>query len=63
MQKVAVNIGKHAVFCSPNPMTLHSERLRELYCIKWPQKCEIYQAKATTKWLLITLWPTEKLDC
>jgi len=48
-------------FYNMKQMTLHSKRIRELYCIKWPQKCAIYQAKATGKPVPITLWPTGKL--
>ncbi len=49
-------------FYNMKNMTLHSEKLRELYCTKWPQKCAIYQARATGKPVSITLWPTGKLE-
>ena len=49
-------------FYQMKQMTPHSKRLKELYCIEWPQKCEIYQAKAMTKPVPITLWPTGKLN-
>jgi hypothetical protein len=43
-------------------MTPSNQRLREIYCIEWPQKCAIYQAKAMGKPVSITLWPTGKLQ-
>ena len=48
-------------FYQMKQMTQHSKRIRALYCIEWPQKCAIYQAKATGKPVTITLWPTGKL--
>ena len=42
-------------------MTPANKRLKEIYCIEWPQKCVINQAKATGKPVSITLWPTGKL--
>jgi hypothetical protein len=43
-------------------MTPANKRLMEIYCIEWPQKCAIYEAKATGKPVSITLWPTGKLQ-
>ena len=42
-------------------MTPANKRLKELYCIEWPQKCAIYQAKVLRIPVTITLWPTGKL--
>jgi hypothetical protein len=42
-------------------MTPHSEQMRELYCIEWPEKCEIFVAKVTHKPVPINLWPAGKL--
>jgi hypothetical protein len=42
-------------------MTPANKRLKEIYCIEWPQKCAIHEAKATRKPVSITLWPTGKL--
>jgi len=39
-----------------------NKRLKEIYCIEWPQKCAIYQARAAGKPVPITLWPTGKLQ-
>lgn len=43
-------------------MTPANKRLKELYCVEWPQKCAIYQAKAGSRPVSITLWPTGKLQ-
>ncbi len=43
-------------------LTPENKKIRELYCIEWPQKCAIYQARATGKPVSITLWPTGKLQ-
>jgi hypothetical protein len=48
-------------FFSMKNMTPSSKRLMEIYCIEWPQKCAIYQAKAGGRPISITLWPTGKL--
>ena len=42
-------------------MTPSNQRLREIYCVEWPQKRAIYQANATGKSVTIILWPTGKL--
>lgn len=49
-------------FYNMKNMTPHSKRLKELYCIVWPGKCAIYQAKATGGPVSITLWPTGRLQ-
>jgi len=49
-------------FFNMKNMTPANKRLKEIYCIEWPQKCAIYQAKATGKPVPITLWPTGKLE-
>jgi len=49
-------------FYNIKEMVASNLRLKELYCIEWPQKCAIYQAKATGKPVSITLWPTGKLQ-
>ncbi len=48
-------------FYNMKNMTPANKRLKEIYCIEWPQKCAIYEAKATAKPVSITLWPTGKL--
>jgi hypothetical protein len=48
-------------FYSIKNMTPSNRRIKELYCAEWPQKCAIYQARATGKAVPITLWPTGKL--
>ncbi len=49
-------------FYNSKQMLFAERRLKEIYCIEWPQKCAIYQAKATGKPVSITLWPTGKLQ-
>jgi hypothetical protein len=49
-------------FYNMKNMTQANKRLKELYWIEWPQKCAIYQAKATGKPVPITLWPTGNLQ-
>ncbi len=49
-------------FYNMKNMTPANKRLVEIYCIEWPQKCVIYQAKATGKPVSITMWPTGKLE-
>lgn len=48
-------------FYNIRQMTPHSARLKEAYCVEWPEKCAIYVAKATGKPVSITLWPAGKL--
>jgi hypothetical protein len=48
-------------FFNIKSMTPANKRLKEIYCIEWPQKCTIYQAKIRGKPVSITLWPTGKL--
>jgi hypothetical protein len=38
-------------------MTPYSKRMRQLYCVEWPEKCAIFQAKSQGKPIPITLWP------
>jgi hypothetical protein len=49
-------------FYNIEQMTPQNQRLKEIYCIEWPEKCAIYHAKATGKPVSITLWPTGKLS-
>jgi len=42
-------------------MTADSKRIKELYCVEWPEKCEIYRAKYVGNPVSITQWPTGKL--
>ncbi len=49
-------------FFNIKTMTPVNKRLKEIYCIEWPQKCAIYEAQATGKPVSITLWPTGKLE-
>jgi hypothetical protein len=42
-------------FYNIKTMTPANKRLKEIYCIEWPQKCAIYQAKTTGKPISITL--------
>lgn len=49
-------------FCSMKNMTSANKKLMELYCIEWPKKCAIYQAKYIGKPVSITLWPNGKLQ-
>ena len=49
-------------FYNVKNMTPSNKRLKEIYCIEWPQKCAIYQAKSMGKPVSITLWPTGKLQ-
>ncbi len=39
----------------------HSAHMRELYCEKWPERCQIYQARKTAAPVPITLWPGGRL--
>jgi hypothetical protein len=39
-----------------------SSRLRELYCVKWPEQCKIHQTRHTGAPVPITLWPTGKVS-
>jgi hypothetical protein len=48
-------------FYNMKNMTPSNKRLKEIYCIEWPQKCAIYQVKAAGRPVSITLWPTGKL--
>jgi hypothetical protein len=43
-------------------MTPENRKIREIYCIEWPEKCEIYRAKLLKMPVSITLWPTGKLQ-
>ncbi len=36
-------------------------RLKELYCVEWPERCAIFAAKRAGKPVSITLWPTGRL--
>jgi hypothetical protein len=49
-------------FWNIKQMTPANKRLKDIYCIEWPQKCAIYQAIAMGKQVSITLWPTGKLQ-
>ncbi len=49
-------------FYNMKNMTPANKGLKEIYCIEWPQKCAIYQARATGKPVPITLWPRGKLQ-
>lgn len=42
-------------------MTPDNLRLRELYCLEWPEKCAIFQQKRVGKPVSITLWPVGEL--
>jgi hypothetical protein len=48
-------------FYTMQHMTPANKRLKEIYCVEWPQKCAIYAAKAAGRPVSITLWPTGKL--
>jgi hypothetical protein len=48
-------------FYNMKNMTPANKRLKELYCLEWPLKCAINQAKAVGRPVSITLWPTGKL--
>jgi hypothetical protein len=39
----------------------HSTHLLELYCVKWPEQCQIHQKRKTGAPVSITLWPTGKV--
>lgn len=41
--------------------TFGNQRLKELYCEEWPEKCAIFQQKKAGKPVSITLWPTGNL--
>ena len=45
-------------FYNIKKLTPHNERLMELYCVEWPEKCKIYEQKSQGKTVPITLWPT-----
>jgi hypothetical protein len=47
------NIGK---------LTPGNQRLKEVYCLEWPEKCAIFQQKKAGKPVSITLWPTGRLE-
>jgi len=49
-------------FFNMKNMTADSKRIKELYCVEWPEKCEIYRAKYVGKPVSITQWPTGKLQ-
>lgn len=38
----------------------HSSHVRELYCVKWPQQCQIFQTRKRGAPVPITLWPGGK---
>ena len=48
-------------FYNMKNMTPANKRLKELYCLEWPLKCAINQAKTMGRPVSITLWPTGKL--
>ena len=48
-------------FYNMKNMTPANKRLKELYCLEWPLKCAINQAKMMGRPVSITLWPTGKL--
>jgi hypothetical protein len=35
----------------------HSSHVRELYCVNWPQQCQIFQTRKRGAPVPITLWP------
>jgi len=49
-------------FYNMKNMTPGNRRLKEIYCIEWPQMCAIYQARSLGEQFSITLWPTGKLE-
>ena len=49
-------------FWNIKQMTPANKRLKEIYCIEWPQKCAIYRAIVMGNPVSITLWPTGKLQ-
>jgi len=38
-----------------------SARLRELYCVKWPEQCKIHQTRRTGGAVTITIWPAGRV--
>jgi len=40
----------------------HSTHLLELYCVKWPEQCQIHQKRNTGAPVSITLWPTGRVS-
>ena len=48
-------------FFNITPKNDASNRLQELYCVKWPEQCLIHQKRRTGAPVTITLWPTGKV--
>ena len=38
-----------------------SIRLREVYCVKWPEQCKIHQTRRTGSPVSIVMWPTGRV--
>ncbi len=48
-------------FYNIKQMSPNSQHLKELYCLEWPEKCQIHAARAAGRPVSITLWPAGKL--
>jgi hypothetical protein len=48
-------------FFNLKTLTPGNSQLKKIYCIQGPKKCAIYQAKASGRTVLITLWPSGEL--
>lgn len=48
-------------FYNLQSMTHNSRHQKKLYCIDWPEQCEIYQTKLGGRPVPITLWPKGKI--
>jgi hypothetical protein len=49
-------------FYNMKSMTPGNKRLKEIYCIEWPEKCAIYQQNAAGKSVPTTPLPTDTLE-
>jgi hypothetical protein len=39
----------------------HSLNLLDIYCVKWPEKCQIHEKRRVGAPVSITLWPAGKV--
>jgi hypothetical protein len=42
-------------------MTPNSLMLKQMYCVEWPERCAIHEARRKGRAVTITLWPTGQL--
>ena len=39
----------------------HSLNMLDIYCVKWPERCQIYEKRRVGAPVSITLWPAGKV--